>query len=192
MKHGLALSTGLSLIASLLLAAPLQAETALFSADGYRLGQYRSPTPAHTEHARTLDTPAVQRLLKEQPQTQLIDFYRRPWLHGQFIEDQVHANLPGSLWLANTGDGELSSQWQNCFSHTCNRPARATKAGRWCSTAAPTAGWAGTRSNAPTAWVTATSAGTATASTAGSRPAWPGSPHNRSSCRNPASISLRL
>jgi hypothetical protein len=29
-----------------------------------------------------------------------------------FIEDQPHENLPGSHWLANTGDGELTPQWQ--------------------------------------------------------------------------------
>lgn len=54
MKHGLALSTGLPLIADLLLATPSRAETALFSVEGYRFSHYRSPTPTHTEHARTL------------------------------------------------------------------------------------------------------------------------------------------
>lgn len=127
MKHCLTLSTGLSLIACLLLAAPAQAETALFSEDGYRLSHYRSPTPTHTEYAHTLDTPAVQRLLNEQPQTQLIDVYRRPWRHGRFIEDEVHANLPGSLWLANTGDGELSSQWQDYFSHHLQQASHGDK-----------------------------------------------------------------
>ncbi|WP_439889077.1 PQQ-dependent catabolism-associated CXXCW motif protein [Pseudomonas sp. MBLB4123] len=101
-----------------LLLIPLaQAEPALFSAEGYRLGQYRSPTPATAEHARTLDTVALQRLLAEQPHTALIDTYRRQWLNGQFIEDEVHANLPGSLWLANTGDGQLDDRWQAYFSH---------------------------------------------------------------------------
>ncbi|MDA7088597.1 hypothetical protein PH586_19635 [Pseudomonas sp. SA3-5] len=45
MKHCLALSTGSSLIARLLLATPVQAETARLAADGYRLSRYRSPTP---------------------------------------------------------------------------------------------------------------------------------------------------
>lgn len=192
MKHCLALSTGLSLIACLLLATPAQAETALFSVEGYRLSHYRSPTPTHTEHARTLDTLAVQRLLGEQPQTQLIDVYRRPWLHGQFIEDEVHANLPGSLWLANTGDGELSSQWQHYFSHHLQQASHGDKGWPLVSTAAPTAGWAGTRSSAPIPWVTATSTGTATASTAGSRLTCRWSAHNRSSCHDRSTISLRL
>jgi PQQ-dependent catabolism-associated CXXCW motif protein len=112
MKHCLALPKLLILTASLLLASAALAEAPLFSADGYRLSHYRSPTPLSHDNARTLDTAALQQLLREQPQTRLIDVYRRQWLHGQFIEDELHANLPNSLWLANTGDGQLTPQWQ--------------------------------------------------------------------------------
>lgn len=112
MKHCLALPKLLILTASLLLASAALAEAPLFSADGYRLSHYRSPTPLSHDNARTLDTAALQQLLREQPQTRLIDVYRRQWLHGQFIEDDLHANLPNSLWLANTGDGQLTPQWQ--------------------------------------------------------------------------------
>lgn len=45
----------------------------------------------------------------------LIDVYRRQWLQGRFIEDQPHENLPGSHWLANTGDGDLTPVWQAYF-----------------------------------------------------------------------------
>jgi PQQ-dependent catabolism-associated CXXCW motif protein len=112
MKHCLALPKLLILTASLLLTSAALAEAPLFSADGYRLSHYRSPTPLSHDNARTLDTAALQQLLREQPQTRLIDVYRRQWLHGQFIEDELHANLPNSLWLANTGDGQLTPQWQ--------------------------------------------------------------------------------
>lgn len=101
----------------LALACMAHAEPPLFSAAGYRIEHYRSPTPTHNEYARPLDTEALQRLLIEQPHARLIDVYRRPWRHGQFIEDEAHANLPDSLWLANTGDGELDTQWQTYFSH---------------------------------------------------------------------------
>ena len=112
MKHCLTLPKLLILMASLLLTSAALAEAPLFSADGYRLSHYRSPTPISHDNARTLDTAALQQLLREQPQTRLIDVYRRQWLHGQFIEDELHANLPNSLWLANTGDGQLTPQWQ--------------------------------------------------------------------------------
>lgn len=81
MKHCPALSTGLSLIASLLLVAPVQAGPSLFSAEGYRL----SPTPAHAHahahagHARALDALSVQRLLNEAPRTPPADAGPRQW-----------------------------------------------------------------------------------------------------------------
>jgi PQQ-dependent catabolism-associated CXXCW motif protein len=104
---------------SLLLGAA-QAETALFSADGYRIGLYRSPTPTQLQGASIIDTPALQNLLKQTPQPVLIDVYRRQWLQGHFIEDQPHENLPGSHWLANTGDGDLTPDWQDYFARNLN------------------------------------------------------------------------
>ncbi|WP_044872348.1 PQQ-dependent catabolism-associated CXXCW motif protein [Pseudomonas sp. LFM046] len=109
----------LACVTCLVLALPVLAEEAnapLFSADGYRVARYRSPTPAAAEPARTLDTPSLQALLQKQPDTLLVDVYRRQWLHDRFIEDEPHANLPGSLWLANTGDGTLAPEWQAYFS----------------------------------------------------------------------------
>ncbi|WP_207816675.1 PQQ-dependent catabolism-associated CXXCW motif protein [Pseudomonas sp. 50_B] len=93
-----------------------QAETPLFSADGYRTRLYRSPTPTQIEVAQIIDTQGLQALLQAQPKPLLIDVYRRQWLQGRFIDSEPHANLPGSHWLANTGDGELSPEWQHYFS----------------------------------------------------------------------------
>ena len=98
-----------------LLAGPAHAETPLFSAEGYRTSLYRSPTPNQLDGAQIIDTPALQQLLQQTPRPVLIDVYRRQWLQGRFIEDEPHANLPGSLWLANTGDGELGAPWQAYF-----------------------------------------------------------------------------
>ena len=92
-----------------------QADTPLFSADGYRISLYRSPTPDHLPGATIVDTAALQTLLGQSPAPVLIDVYRRQWLQGRFIEDQPHANLPGSHWLANTGDGDLTPEWQSYF-----------------------------------------------------------------------------
>jgi PQQ-dependent catabolism-associated CXXCW motif protein len=91
------------------------AEAPLFSTDGYRITLYRSPTPAQVDGARTIDTAQLQTLLTRPGKPLLIDVYRRQWLQGRFIEDEPHANLPGSLWLPNTGDGALTDQWQAYF-----------------------------------------------------------------------------
>jgi PQQ-dependent catabolism-associated CXXCW motif protein len=91
------------------------AQAPLFSAEGYRIDLYRSPTPDQLQGATLVDTPALQSLLEQSPRPLLIDVYRRQWLQGRFIEDTLHENLPGSHWLANTGDGELTPQWQDYF-----------------------------------------------------------------------------
>ncbi|SFO82068.1 rhodanese-like domain-containing protein [Pseudomonas borbori] len=111
MKHCLALSTGLSLIPSLLLAAPLPTGPSLFSAEGYRF----SPTPSQAEHARAFDSLSVQRLLNEPLQTPPADAHPRQWRHGQFIKQGAHINPPGNPELANAGDDQLSSPRQNHF-----------------------------------------------------------------------------
>ena len=101
--------------ACLTLAVPASADTALFTADGYRATLYRSPTPDKAPPAQTLDTAQLQALLQQQPPPLLIDVYKRPWLHGRFIDSEPHANLPHSHWLANTGDGDLTPEWQSYF-----------------------------------------------------------------------------
>ncbi|MBC3349759.1 PQQ-dependent catabolism-associated CXXCW motif protein [Pseudomonas sp. SWRI196] len=106
-----------------------QADTALFSAQGYRIAQYRSPTPTLVDGAETLDTQALQQLMLQTPPPILIDVYRRPWVQGRFIDNEAHANLPGSLWLANTGDGELDPVWQDYFTRSL-RNATAGRADR--------------------------------------------------------------
>jgi len=106
---------------ALLLCLPVLAEEAKFSADGFRAALYRSPTPASAEHAITLDTKALQALLQEKPKPLLIDVYGKTWRHGHFVEGEEHANLPGSLWLANTGLAQLSKDWQAYFADNLKR-----------------------------------------------------------------------
>lgn len=114
--------------------------TPLFSAEGYRATLYRSPTPQQVEGGQVIDTATLQRLLAQTPRPVLVDVYRRQWLQGRFIEDEPHSNLPGSVWLANTGDGELSPAWQDYFVRNLQKPLPGTRSNRWSSTAAPIAG----------------------------------------------------
>lgn len=117
------LPPSLAVLSLSLLLGVAQAQTTLFSAAGYRTSLYRSPTPDHLDGGRIIDTTHLQILLAQTPRPLLIDVYRRQWLQGRFIEDQPHANLPGSLWLANTGDGELSAQWQDYFARNLQKAA---------------------------------------------------------------------
>lgn len=122
MKYRLPVPAGLMLV-SLLVAGLVHAES-LFDSEGYRSSQYRSPTPTSLDGVPILDTPTLQKLLAERPATRLIDVYRRPWVQDRFVEDAPHANLPGSLWLANTGDGNLGSLWQRYFAHHLQQASR--------------------------------------------------------------------
>lgn len=114
-----------ALFAAILLADSAAAEEqALFNAEGYRQAHYRSPTPEAVDGATTLDTAALQQLLRDEPRTVLIDVYRRQWLFDRFIPDEEHHNLPDSLWLANTGDGRLAPRWQAYFEHYLERASQ--------------------------------------------------------------------
>jgi PQQ-dependent catabolism-associated CXXCW motif protein len=122
MKYRQPMQAGL-MLASLLLIYVVRADD-LFDADGYRSNQYRSPTPSSLEGVQIVDTAALQKLLAEHPNTRLIDVYRRPFVQDRFVEDAPHANLPGSLWLANAGDGNLARQWQRYFAHHLQQASR--------------------------------------------------------------------
>ncbi|WPP45281.1 PQQ-dependent catabolism-associated CXXCW motif protein [Pseudomonas sp. AN-1] len=108
---------------------PAQAgEEALFSTDGYRLDRYRSPTPASVKGAQTIDTATLQQLLASDQPPVLIDVFRRPWLHGRFASDEPHHNIPGSLWLANVGEGRPEAQWLDYFAHYLERASGGDRA----------------------------------------------------------------
>lgn len=122
MKYRLPVQAGL-MLASLLLVCVVDAEE-LFDAEGYRSNQYRSPTPSTLEGVQVLDTPALQKLLNERPDVQLIDVYRQLWRHDRFIEEEPHANIPGSLWLPNTGSGNLEALWLRYFTHYLSQASK--------------------------------------------------------------------
>lgn len=79
---------------------------------GYRLDDYRAPVPKSLSGATVLDTERLRRMLERGDDTILIDVLpapRRPenlrpgalWLPKQ------RRNIPGSVWLPNTGYGIL-------------------------------------------------------------------------------------
>jgi PQQ-dependent catabolism-associated CXXCW motif protein len=90
-------------------------DATLFSTDGYRIAQYRSPTPASIDAAQTLDTRGLQTLLQQRPDTALLNVQALDWRNGVFIEQQPRMQLPGSLWLPNVGKGVLEPRWADYF-----------------------------------------------------------------------------
>lgn len=75
--------------------------------DGYRLSDYRSPTPDGITGGETVDTPAVQSLLS---QGRVIPIFvqrlERSTLPGApWLQSKPYRQIPGSVWLPNVGMG---------------------------------------------------------------------------------------
>lgn len=84
--------------------------------DGYRMAEYRAPVPATLTGARTVATTELQQLIAaERPL--LIDVLpqaRKPEGTALWLPPK-RADLPGSVWLPNTGHGELTPEFQRYF-----------------------------------------------------------------------------
>lgn len=86
--------------------------------DGYRMEAYKAPVPATLEGATVLDTDGLRRLIEER-QPLLVDVLpkRRPPARasGQLWIEPVREDIAGSVWLPNTGYGELSGEFATWF-----------------------------------------------------------------------------
>ncbi len=80
--------------------------------DGYRMADYRAPVPATLSGADVLTTANLEALLRTEDPV-LIDVLpapRKPKDTGLWLPPR-RDNIPGSVWLANTGYGELSAEF---------------------------------------------------------------------------------
>ncbi|WP_451982416.1 PQQ-dependent catabolism-associated CXXCW motif protein [Azospirillum endophyticum] len=94
------------LLALTLLASPAVA-AGVAQPEGYRLSDYRSPTPDGVAGAETVDTSDVQSLLS---QGSLIPIFvqrlERSTLPGSpWLQSKPYRQIPGSVWLPNVGVG---------------------------------------------------------------------------------------
>src|SRR6201995_453077 len=80
--------------------------------DGYRLDDYRAPTPATLRGARAIGTQQAEQLWRGQLAS-FVDVLPRPPRPRQLPEgtvwhDKPRANIPGSVWLPETGYCKLA------------------------------------------------------------------------------------
>ncbi|HEV2956955.1 MAG TPA: PQQ-dependent catabolism-associated CXXCW motif protein [Xanthobacteraceae bacterium] len=91
---------------------PAAGEDAVPEPDGYRMQDYRAPTPATLRGARVLTTDEAAALWKAGGAA-FIDVMPqapRPNLPpGTIWRDKPRHNIPGSLWLPDTGYGALAA-----------------------------------------------------------------------------------
>jgi PQQ-dependent catabolism-associated CXXCW motif protein len=97
--------------------------------DGYRMDDYRSPTPATLKGARAVDTQEAAALSREGSFVFIDVLPRAPrppnLPQGTLWHDAPHDSLPGAIWLPNTGYGALSAEAEAYFRRVLRTVTRA-------------------------------------------------------------------
>jgi PQQ-dependent catabolism-associated CXXCW motif protein len=101
-----------ALIAAWSLAGSLAAQEFASEPDGYRTDNYRAPVPATLKGVRVLTTAQAESIWREGT-ARFIDVLPRPpkpqnLPAGTIWRDKPRHNIPGSIWLSDTGYGTLS------------------------------------------------------------------------------------
>lgn len=94
-------------------------ETLVPEPDGYRMDEFRAPTPATLKGARVIDTAEAERLWRAKSAL-FIDVMPRDVKPanlpaGTLWRDKRRDHLPGSVWLPNVGYGALSAEMDGYF-----------------------------------------------------------------------------
>jgi PQQ-dependent catabolism-associated CXXCW motif protein len=108
----------LALVALLLAAAGVRAAD-VTEPDGYRLDNYRSPTPATLRGAKVIVTGEAENIWRSHTAS-FVDVLPRPprprnLPEGTLWRDKPRPDIPGSVWLPDTGYGELAAPMADYF-----------------------------------------------------------------------------
>ena len=123
-------AAGVLLVVACVLAGSVACEEALFpdEPEGYRSADYRAPTPATLRGARVVSTDEAQAIWKSGGAA-VIDVLphlpRPPDLPaGTLWRGQHRQNIPGSIWLPDTGYGDLSAEAEDYLRSGLERVTR--------------------------------------------------------------------
>ena len=110
-----------------LLARQAQAADAL-EPEGYRLENYRSPTPATLRGAQAIDTDEAEKIWRGHSAS-FVDVMPRPprprnLPEGTVWHDRPRSNIPGSIWLPDAGYGELAPSMAAYFADGMEKAAK--------------------------------------------------------------------
>jgi PQQ-dependent catabolism-associated CXXCW motif protein len=124
---------GLAALIVVALAAPAMAQPLEpFEPDAYRTDNYRAPVPATLAGARVLTTAEVEEIWRAKSGA-FIDVLPRPpkpknLPEGTVWRDTPRRNIPGSLWLPDTGYGALPPPMEEYFRRGLARASHGDKA----------------------------------------------------------------
>src|SRR6266699_5094620 len=100
-------------LAALALAAQAFAQEWVPEPDGYRTENYRAPVPATLAGARVLTTADAETIWRAKAGAFIDVLPRAPkpqnLPEGTVWRDKPRLNIPGSLWLPDTGYGKLAA-----------------------------------------------------------------------------------
>jgi len=108
-----------ALVVAALSGAALAQQQEPFEPEGYRMDDYRAPVPATLEGARVLTTADAETIWREKSGV-FIDVLPRPpkpknLPSGTVWRDTPRFNIPGSIWLPDTGYGALAAATEDYF-----------------------------------------------------------------------------
>ena len=108
-----------AIVAAMLAAPALAQQQEPFEPEGFRTDNYRAPVPATLEGARVLTTAETEAIWRAKSGV-FIDVLPRPpkpknLPEGTVWRDAPRRNIPGSLWLPDTGYGTLPPAMDDYF-----------------------------------------------------------------------------
>lgn len=110
---------GLAAVLYVLAPTSGRGDTAVPEPAGYRMDQYKAPTPATLKGARVIDTAEAERLWRTKAAL-FVDVMPRDVKPanlppGTLWRDKRRDDLPGSVWLPNVGYGALNAEMDAYF-----------------------------------------------------------------------------
>ena len=108
-----------AIVAAMLAAPAFAQQQEPFEPEGFRTDNYRAPVPATLEGARVLTTTEVEAIWRAKSGA-FIDVLPRPpkpknLPEGTVWRDAPRKNIPGSIWLPDTGYGTLPPAMEDYF-----------------------------------------------------------------------------
>jgi PQQ-dependent catabolism-associated CXXCW motif protein len=121
-----------ALVVAVLAGPALAQQQEPFEPEGYRTDNYRAPVPATLEGARVLTTAEAESIWREK-RGAFIDVLPRPprpknLPAGTVWRDKPRFNIPGSIWLPDTGYGTLAAATEDYLRNGVERSSRGNKA----------------------------------------------------------------